>query len=52
MNIILEFLFYLTITICFTDLVFFVIRKMLAFSESLINTKFNFGKVNTKFFKR
>ena len=52
MNTILEFLFYLTISICFTDVVFFVIRKMLSFSESLINTKFNFGKVKIKKIKR
>jgi hypothetical protein len=52
MNVILEFIFYLTISICFTDVVFFVIRKMLSFSESLINTKFNFGKVNMKKIKR
>ena len=52
MNVVLEFMFYLTVSICFTDIVFFVIRKMLTFSESLINTKFNFGKVNMKKIKR
>ena len=52
MSVILEFMFYLTVSICFTDIVFFVIRKMLTFSESLINTKFNFGKVNIKKIKR
>lgn len=50
MNIIIEFIFYLTISIVFTDLAFYIIRKFLKFSESLINTKFNFGKIkiNTK----
>lgn len=50
MNIILEFIFYLTICIVFTDLAFYIIRKFLRFSESMINTKFNFGKlkVNVK----
>lgn len=45
MEAILQFIFYLTICLCFSDLAFYVIRKMLRFSESLINTKFNFGKI-------
>lgn len=48
MNTILEFLFYLVISICFTDLVFYIMRKFISFSESLINTKFNFGKVKIR----
>ncbi len=47
MNNILEFIFYLTVCICFTDLAFFVFRKFLCFAESLINMKFNFGKVKS-----
>jgi len=40
-----KFIFYTTVSLCFTDLAFFVTRKILRFSESLINTKFNFGKI-------
>lgn len=40
-----EFIFYMTISLCFSDLAFFIIRKFLRFSESMINTKFNFGKI-------
>lgn len=40
-----QFIFYLTICLCFSDLAFFIIRKSLRFSESMINTKFNFGKI-------
>ena len=39
------FISYLVIILCFTDLAFFIIRKVLRFAESLINTKFNFGKI-------
>lgn len=40
-----QFIFYLTLCLCFSDLAFFIIRKFLRFSESMINTKFNFGKI-------
>lgn len=42
-----QFIFYMAICLVFSDLSFFIIRKFLRFSESLINTKFNFGKVQT-----
>lgn len=48
MDQITEFIFYLTISLCFSDLAFFIIRKFLRFAESLINTKFNFGKIKLK----
>jgi hypothetical protein len=48
MNVISEFIFYLVISICFTDLVFYIMRKFIRFSESLINTKFKFGKVKIR----
>lgn len=43
-----QFIFYLIISLCFSDLAFYIIRKSIRFSESLINTKFNFGKISTK----
>ena len=48
METITQIVFYTTICICFTDIAFYVIRKFMRFAESLINTKFNFGKINTK----
>lgn len=45
MEVITQFIFYLTICLCFSDLAFYIIRKTLRFSESLINTRFNFGKI-------
>lgn len=45
MEEITQFIFYLAISLCFSDLAFFIIRKFLRFSESLINSKFNFGKI-------
>jgi len=40
-----QFIFYMTLTLCFSDLSFYIVRKFLRFSESLINTKFNFNKI-------
>lgn len=40
-----QFIFYMAVSLIFADLAFYIIRKFLAFSESLINTKFNFGKI-------
>ena len=48
MDLISQFIFYMTITLCFSDLAFFIIRKFLRFSESLMNTKFDFSKVKIK----
>lgn len=48
MENITQFIFYLVISLCFSDLAFFIIRKTIRFSESLINTKFNFGKISLK----
>lgn len=42
---VIQFIFYLTISLCFSDLAFYIIRKVIRFSESLMNTKFNFGKI-------
>lgn len=46
-NLIAQFVFYTVLVLCFSDLAFFIIRKVIRFSESLINTKFNFGKIKT-----
>lgn len=43
-----QFVFYMAISIVFADLAFYIIRKFIRFSESLINTKFNFGKIQIK----
>lgn len=48
MEEILEFAFYCAICLVFSDLAFFIIRKFLKFSESLINTKFDFGKIKIR----
>ncbi len=48
MGEIIKFIFYLTICLCFSDLAFYIIRKMLRFSESLMNTKFDFSKLKVK----
>jgi hypothetical protein len=45
MDLTSEFVFYMALSIVFADLTFFVLRKVLDFAESLINTKFNFGKI-------
>lgn len=42
---VIQFIFYLTISLCFSDLAFYIIRKVLRFSESLINTKITFKKI-------
>ncbi len=41
----LKFVFYITLSLVFSDLAFFIIRKFIRFSESLMNTKFDFGKI-------
>lgn len=48
MEAITKYLFYLTVCLCFSDLSFFIIRKVLRFAESLINTKFDFSKLKVK----
>jgi len=40
-----QFIFYMAVSLVFADLAFYIIRKFLRFAESLINTKFNFGKI-------
>ncbi len=48
MDVLLEFVFYCVVCLVFSDLAFYIIRKVLRFSESLINTKFDFGKIRVK----
>ncbi len=48
MDITTQFIFYMAVSLCFADLAFYIIRKFLRFSESMINTKFNFGKIKVK----
>ncbi len=48
MDVLLEFVFYCAVCLVFSDLAFYIIRKVLRFSESLINTKFDFGKIRVK----
>jgi len=43
-----QFIFYMSITLIFADLAFYIMRKTIRFAESLINTKFNFGKIKVK----
>lgn len=45
MEVTLKFIFYITLCLVFSDLSFFIMRKVIRFSESLINTKFDFGKI-------
>lgn len=45
MDLASKFIFYMAISLVFADLAFYIIRKYLNFAESLINTKFNFGKI-------
>lgn len=48
MEILINFIFYLVVCLLFTDLAFFIVRKFMAFANSLIHTKFNFDIAKVK----